>query len=108
MLGAIESIPSHNGRGSHAWYGSWTQFSVDRRSAAYCRVTFERQAITDTSVAELGELLDLIEQDSDLEVVVFDSPQPDLWPDLLARLSRAQVVSVEIAARLVDSGRHEL
>jgi enoyl-CoA hydratase/carnithine racemase len=98
-------------------------FSVDRRSPRYCQVTFEHppiNTITATTVAELGELVGLIEQDQDLNVVVFDSANRDFylahydpehdrgrtvatqrgptgmhaWRDLLARLSRAPVVSI--------------
>ena len=96
---------------------------VDRRSRGYCRVTFEHppiNTITATTVAELAELVGLIEQDPDLNVVVFDSANPDFylahydtehdpgrtaalphgptgmhaWLDLLVRLSRAPVVSI--------------
>ena len=35
--------------------------------------------ITATTVAELAELVDLIEQDPDLNVVVFDSANPDFY-----------------------------
>ena len=35
--------------------------------------------ITATTVAELAELVGLIEQDSDLNVVVFDSANPDFY-----------------------------
>jgi enoyl-CoA hydratase/carnithine racemase len=114
---------SNNGRGSEAWSQSWTHLSVDRRSSSYCRVTFDHppiNTITATTVAELAEVVGLIEQDRDLNVVVFDSAKPgfylahyetehDLgrtaargagptgmhaWLDLLVRLSRAPVVSV--------------
>ena len=114
---------STNGRGSDAWSSSWTTIKVDRRSRGYCRVTFEHppiNTITATMVAELAELVGLIEQDPDLNVVVFDSANPDFylahydtehdpsrtaalprgptglhaWLDLLVRLSRASVVSV--------------
>jgi enoyl-CoA hydratase/carnithine racemase len=120
MLGAD---PSNNGTGSEAWSGSWTHFSVDRRSATYCRVTFDHppiNTITATTVAELAELVDLIEQDPDLNVVVFDSANADFylahydvendpaktaalgvgptglpaWIDVLVRLARAPVVSI--------------
>jgi enoyl-CoA hydratase/carnithine racemase len=96
---------------------------VDRHSAGYCRVTFDHPPIntlTATTVAELAELVDLIEQDSDLNVVVFDSANPDYylahydvendpgrtaalgvgptglpaWIDVLVRLARAPVVSI--------------
>ena len=115
--------PSTNGRGSESWSSSWTHLRVDRRSRGYCRVTFEHppiNTITATTVAELAELVGLIEQDPDLNVVVFDSANPDFylahydlehdpsktaalppgptglpaWVDLLVRLSRAPVVSI--------------
>jgi enoyl-CoA hydratase/carnithine racemase len=86
-------------------------------------VTFEHppiNTITATTVAELAELVGLIEQDPDLNVIVFDSANPDFylahydvendpgrtaalgvgptgmpaWLDLLARLSRVPVVSI--------------
>jgi enoyl-CoA hydratase/carnithine racemase len=114
---------SNNGRGSDAWSQSWTHFRVDRRSPSYCRVTFEHppsNTVTATTVAELSELVGLIEQDPDLNVVVFDSANPDFylahydvendpaktaalgvgptglpaWPDFLARLARAPLVSI--------------
>jgi enoyl-CoA hydratase/carnithine racemase len=98
---------SSNGRGWAAWVRSWTHFSLDRRSPGYCRVTFDHppiNTITATTVAELAELVGLIEDDTDLNVVVFDSASPDLylagptglhaWLDLLVRLSRAPVVSI--------------
>lgn len=114
--------PSDNHRGSETWLRSWTHLRVDRRSPAYCRVTFDHppiNAITATTVLELAELVGLIEEDSDLNVVVFDSVNPDFylvhydtepdsgrtplpvasnithtWLDLLMRLSRAPVVSI--------------
>jgi enoyl-CoA hydratase/carnithine racemase len=96
---------------------------VDRRSPRFCRVTFDHppiNTITATTVAELSELVGLIEQDADLNVVVFDSANPDFylahydtehdpgrtaalgvgptgmhaWLDLLVRLARAPVVSI--------------
>jgi enoyl-CoA hydratase/carnithine racemase len=102
---------------------SWTQLSLDRRSPSYWRVTFDHppiNTITATTVAELAELVDLIEDDGALNVVVFDSANPDFflahydtendptrtasmpagptgmhpWLDLMARLSRAPVVSI--------------
>ena len=48
----------------------------------YCRVTFDHppiNTITATTVAELAELVGLIEQDPDLNVVVFDSANPDFY-----------------------------
>jgi enoyl-CoA hydratase/carnithine racemase len=102
---------------------SWTHLHLDRRSPAYWRVTFDHppiNTITATTVAELAELVDLIEQEPDLKVVVFDSANPDfflahydiendvaktaalgtgptglpMWTDVMLRLSRAPVVSI--------------
>jgi enoyl-CoA hydratase/carnithine racemase len=116
-------MSSSNGTGSAAWSESWTHFGIDRRSAGHCRVTFDHppiNTITATTVLELAELVGLIEEDSDLNVVVFDSANPDFylahydiehepartaalpegptgmnaWLDLLVRLSRAPVVSI--------------
>jgi len=127
--------PSDNGRGSDAWSQSWTHFSVHRRSPGYCRVTFAHppiNTITATTVAELAELVGLIEEDADLNVVVFDSANPDVyladydvendpgrtaalgvgptgmpaWIDVLVRLSRAPVVSIaSIRGRASGAGR---
>jgi enoyl-CoA hydratase/carnithine racemase len=122
-MSVIDASPSNNGRGSDMWAGSWTHFSVDRRSPSYCRVTFDHppiNTITATTAAELAELVGLIEQDTDLNVVVFDSANPDfylahydvendpgrtaalgigptgmpVWIDVLVRLARAPVVSI--------------
>jgi enoyl-CoA hydratase/carnithine racemase len=122
-VSSIDINPSDNGRGSNAWFSSWTHLRLDRRSASNCRVTFDHppiNTITATTVAELAELVGLIEQDPDLNVVVFDSANPDFylahhdfehdpsktaalgvgatgmpaWLDLLVRLSRAPVVSI--------------
>jgi hypothetical protein len=79
-MSTTDTSPSNNGRGSEAWSRSWTHFGVDRRSRGYCRVTFDHppiNTITATTVAELAELVGLIEQDADLNVVVFDSANPD-------------------------------
>jgi enoyl-CoA hydratase/carnithine racemase len=115
--------PANNGRGSDDWVGPWTHLRVDRGSPAYCRVTFDHppiNTITATTVAELGEVVDMIERDPDLNVVVFDSANPDFylahydiesdpgktaalgagptglpaWLDVLVRLARAPVVSI--------------
>jgi enoyl-CoA hydratase/carnithine racemase len=115
--------PVNNGRGSDAWSRSWTHLRVDRLSPGYCRVTFDHppiNTITATTVTELAELVGLIEQDPDLNVVVFDSANPDFylahydtehdpartaalgvgptgmhaWLDLLVRLARAPVASI--------------
>jgi enoyl-CoA hydratase/carnithine racemase len=119
----MNTVASSNGRGSDAWSRPWTHLSFERVSLGYCRVTFDHppiNTITATTVAELMELVDLIEQDEDLNVVVFDSSNPDFylahydveddldrtaalgvgptglpaWIDVLVRLSRAPVVSV--------------
>lgn len=125
MAGATEhgSSSSSNGRSPEEWSSSWTHLSIDRRTPSYCRVTFDHppiNTVTATTVAELAELVGLIEQDPDLNVVVFDSANPDYylihyelehdlhrtasllpgptgiptWIDLLDRLSRAPVVSI--------------
>ena len=122
-MSTTDTSASNNGRGSEAWSRSWTHFSFDRRSPSYCRVTFDHapiNTITATTVAELAELVGLIEQDPDLNVVVFDSANADFylahydvendpgrtaalgvgptgmpaWIDVLVRLSRAPVVSI--------------
>jgi enoyl-CoA hydratase/carnithine racemase len=116
-MGALDASPSSNGRGSDTWCGSWTHLHVDRRSAGHCRVTFDHppiNTITASTVAELAEIVDLIEHDEDLDVVVFASANPDFylaeydaedgpgagpsglprWTDVLVRLSRAPVVSI--------------
>src|SRR5688500_9566901 len=69
--------PSPNGRSPQS---SWTHLRVDRASPRYCRVTFHHppiNTITATTVSELTELVGLIEADPDLNVVVFDSANPD-------------------------------
>jgi len=101
----------------------WTHFTLDRRTPAYWRVTFDHppiNTITATTVAELARLVDLIERDTQLNVVMFVSANPDFylahydtehdpaktaalppgptgmhaWLDLTVRLSRAPVVSI--------------
>ena len=73
-----------NGRGSDLWFESWLHFSVERPSAGYCRITFDHppvNSITATTVAELAELVGLIDQDQDLTVVVFANASPNsIWP----------------------------
>ena len=119
----IDASPSDNGRGSDAWAQSWTHFRLDRPSPGYCRVTFDHppiNTITATTVGELAELVELIEHDPDLNVVVFDSANPDFyladndtedgpsmraWFDLLGHLSRAPVVSIaSIRGRVRGAG----
>ena len=123
QMSTLDSGALANGRGSAAWSAPWSHLRVDRRSPSYCRITFEHppiNTITATTVAELAELVSLIEQDRDLKVVVFDSANPDFylahydtehdpartaalgvgptgmhaWLDLLVRLARAPVVSI--------------
>jgi enoyl-CoA hydratase/carnithine racemase len=122
-VSTIYTSPSSNGRGNEAWWAPWTQFKVDRRSPSHCRVTFDHppaNTLTATTVTELSELVGLIDQDGDLNVVVFDSANPDCyltdwevepdpgrtgalgvgptavdaWLDVLIRLSRAPVLSI--------------
>jgi enoyl-CoA hydratase/carnithine racemase len=122
-MSAPGASPANNGTGSDSWSRSWTHLRIDRRSAGHCRVTFDHppiNTITATTVAELAELVDLIEQDPDLNVVVFDSANPEFylahydvendwgltaalaigptgmpaWIDVLVRLSRAPAVSI--------------
>jgi enoyl-CoA hydratase/carnithine racemase len=122
-MNTADASPSTNSHGNDAWSRSWEHLRIARESASYCRVTFDHppiNTITATTVAELAELVDLIEQDPDLNVVVFDSANPDFylahydvendpgktvalgvgptgmhaWLDLLVRLSRAPVVSI--------------
>jgi len=115
------SASGHNGVAPQS--RSWKHLRIDRRSRSYCRVSFDHppiNTVTSTTVAELSELVGLIEQDPDLNVVVFDSVNPDFylahcdleqdpgtsaalgvgptglpaWIDVLVRLSRAPVVSI--------------
>jgi enoyl-CoA hydratase/carnithine racemase len=102
---------------------SWTHIKLDKRSPHYWRVTLDHpplNTITATTVTELFELVGLIEAEPELNVVVFDSANPEFfaahydtegnpaatlgmdpgptgmhpWLDLTARLSRAPVVSI--------------
>ena len=117
----IDATPSSNGVGRPAWSGSWEHVVIDRPSTGCCRVTFDHppiNTITPTMVAELAELIELIEADADLNVVVFDSSNPgfylsDLegehdraaWLVCLARLSRSAVVSIaSIRGRACGAG----
>jgi hypothetical protein len=116
------SIPN-DAQGLEARPLSWKHFSVDRRGQRYWRVTFNHppiNTITATTVAELAELVSLIERDKELNVVIFGSANPDFylahydtehdpsrtaalavgptgmhaWLDVLVRLSQAPVVSI--------------
>ena len=133
-MSTLDAGASNNGRHSDAWTRSWTHLRLERRSPGYCRVTFDHPPIntlTATTVEELAELVGLIEQDPDLNVVVFDSANPDFylahydtehdpartaalpkgptgmhaWLDLLVRLSRAPLVSIaSIRGRVRGAG----
>jgi enoyl-CoA hydratase/carnithine racemase len=113
---------------------SWTHITLERRSPQYWRVRFDHPPIntmTATTVAELAELVDLIEGAPELNVVVFDSGNPEFflahydtehnpaatlalppgptgmhaWLDVTTRLSRAPVVSIaQIRGRARGSG----
>jgi enoyl-CoA hydratase/carnithine racemase len=122
-MSTYDANRSDNGRGSEAWSRSWTHVRIDRPGPGCCRVTFDHppiNTITATTIAELAELVGLIEQDPDLNVVVFDSANPDFylahydeendlgrstalpgvrtvvsaWIDVLVRIARAPVVSI--------------
>ena len=92
-MSTIQPSPFNNGRVSETWSRSWTHLSIDRRSPSYCRVRFDHppiNTITATTVVELAELVGLIEQDPDLNVVVFDSANRDFtWPTTTWRTTRA-------------------
>ena len=119
-------MSANNGSSDNGWASeirSWRHLRVDRRTVGYCRVTFDHlpiNTITAATIVELTELVGLIEQDPDLNVVVFASANPDFylahydiegdpgktatlgvgptgmpaWIDILARLSRTPVVSI--------------
>src|SRR4051812_31451296 len=98
------------------------QIRIERHSPSYWRVTFDLPPLNifgPTNLARLEEVVEAIEADENLKVVVFDSavegfflihwdflapvdnsPPPlgktglQPLPDLLARLSRAPVVSI--------------
>src|SRR5262245_39337979 len=113
---------------------SWTHVTLDRLSPTYWRVTFDHppiNTIAATTVEELSQLVDLIEADTQLNVVTFHSANPDFflahydverdpakaaalpvgptgmpaWLDLTARLSRAPIVSIaSVAGRARGAG----
>jgi enoyl-CoA hydratase/carnithine racemase len=119
---ATAGTPSSNGWvSSTTWARPWAHLRLDRRSPGYCRVTFDHpptNTITATTVAELAELVELIESDADLNVIVFDSANPDFylahhdaeddpaaWLDLLQRLGRAPMVTIaSIRGRVGGAG----
>jgi hypothetical protein len=82
-----------NGTGSGAWAESWTHLRVDRPNRSYCRVTFDHppiNTITATTVVELAELVGLIEEDADLNVVVFAPSPTSTWPTTTSSTTRAE------------------
>lgn len=131
---ALDTNPSNNGRAPDGWSTSWTHLRVKRRSSGYCRVTFDHppmNTINAMTVLELAELVGLVEQDPDLNVIVFDSANPGFylaqyepeldpsrtpvpgvgptgmhdWRELLVRLSRAPVISIaSIRGRVRGAG----
>jgi enoyl-CoA hydratase/carnithine racemase len=122
-MGKTDSDATTSGGVSKSRSRGWTHLNLDRRSPSYWRITFDHppiNTITATTIAELADLVALIEHDANLNVIVFDSANPhfylahydvenDLgktaalgvgptgmpaWLDVLARLSRASVVSI--------------
>src|SRR5215813_9818625 len=80
-MGNTDSGASSGGV-SKAKAAAWTHLKVDRRRPSYWRITFDHppiNTITAKTVAELAELVGLIEEDPDLNVVVFDSANPDFY-----------------------------
>ncbi|MEH7453720.1 enoyl-CoA hydratase/isomerase family protein [Gottfriedia acidiceleris] len=102
----------------------FNQFTVNRKTPSYWRITFHNppiNLINPDSMFELMTLMDQIETDPHLKVVVFDSADPEYfiahvditragekYPpviDFSARLSRASVVSIaEIRGRARGAG----
>ncbi len=105
--------------------GTTAQIHIDRRSPGYWRVTLDNPPINvmgPTMVLQFQEVINAMEADVDLRVVVFDSAVDDYflnhsdfeadledltslpagptglppWPDFLARLPRAPVVSIAL------------
>src|SRR3979490_3165824 len=81
-MSALDISPSSHGRAAGGRSSPWTHLRVKRRSSGYCRVTFDHppiNTITAMTVLELAELVSLVEQDPDLNVIVFDSANPDFY-----------------------------
>lgn len=99
------------------------QIRLERVSSSYCRVTFDHPPLNifgPDTIPQLEEIIKLLEHDADVKVVVFDSAVSGFFlthydflakledstslppgatglqplPDMLARLSRAPVVSI--------------
>lgn len=94
---------------------TFEQFSLNRRSSAYWRVTFNHPPINlldDNSVPEFERLLDLAEAEADLKVVVFDSANPDFflahfgpgagYKNLSTRKPSGRYAWTEVIQRLAD------
>ena len=62
-MSTTDSSPSDHSLGLESW--SRTHFRVDRRSASYCRVTFDHPPINTITATTVAELVGLIEQDPD-------------------------------------------
>lgn len=112
-----------------------SQFQVERRSAAYWRVTFNHPPINlvdPDTVVQLQALVSEIEADPALRVVVFDSADPDFfmarfdvsraaampkepgpsglppWTDATRRLALTPVVSIALIRGRVRGGGAEI
>jgi enoyl-CoA hydratase/carnithine racemase len=97
------------------------QFSIDIRTDAYWRITFNNPPINlvnPETIGELSRLVDLLEATAGLNVIVFDSANPDffmarydlarasetpvapgktglpMWIDLTTRLSRLPAITI--------------
>lgn len=98
-----------------------TQFTITKHSPAYWRVTFDNpplNLVNPETILELQRIVGLLEEASDLVVVVFDSAHPDFflarydlsraaetpvapgptgfptWIDMTTRLERANVITI--------------
>ena len=72
------STPRHRTR-SEEGSRSRTHLHADRRSRCCCRVTFDHPPINTITATTVAELVGVVEQDPDLNVVVFDSANPDFY-----------------------------
>jgi len=113
---------------------SLSQFTINRPSAGYWRVTFSNPPVNmldPDTILELQQLIDLTEADDTLRVVVFDSEHPDFFLnrydvsraaetpvapgptglptfiDITTRLAHAPVVSIALARGLTRGGGAE-
>jgi enoyl-CoA hydratase/carnithine racemase len=69
---------------------SWLLFRVERLSRGYCRITFDHPPVNTITATTVAELIGLIEQDQDLNVVVFASANPAFYPSGAARTHRRE------------------